>query len=174
MAYQQPPLQQRQQQPPETQERSETAEQRQTQPVSDFLTATDVEEQARRGKKSGFTLGEAKVTAGRAGERNISIECVDVWVGNKKPVRFTVRTAAGNGLEVVMQQASYNKTLSGTGTVTTPITPIAPIGTKGKLIIRDTATGEILERPWTWHSLGGGDGLGLWEAIKRLVWKPSS
>jgi hypothetical protein len=173
MAYQQPPLQQ-QQQHPETQKQSETVEQRQTQPVSDFRAATDVEEQASRGKKSGFKLGEAKITAGRAGERNISIECVDVWVGNNKPVRFTVRTAAGNGLEVVMQQASYNKALSGTGTVTTPITPIAPIGTKGKLTIRDTATGEILERPWIWHDLGGGDGMGLWEAIKRLIWKPSS
>jgi len=73
-----------------------------------------------------------------------------------------------------MQQAAYSKTLSGTGVVHTPITPIAPIGTKGKLIIRDVATGETLERPWTWVSLGGGGGLGLWEAIKRLFWKPSS
>lgn len=123
------------------------------------------------GQKPGLNLEESKATAGRAGERNLGIEWIDVWVGNNRSARFNLKTSANNGLEVLVEQAAYKKTYQGTGTVHTQVLPVAPIGTKGRLTARDTTTGETLEQPWTWVSLGGWGGSGLWEIIKRLIWK---
>ena len=183
MASQPPPFEQQHRQreqpqdapPREAPPQSQPIETQQSQPSSEAADARLIEEQTAKNKKIGFRLEPAKLTAGRTGERNIQIQWIDVWVGNAKPSRFVVKTAPANGLEVVMQQRSYNRSFTGTGTVSTPITPVAPIGTKGKLTVRDTTTGEVTEQPWTWHSMGGGGGggLGLWEIIKRLFVKPS-
>lgn len=125
--------------------------------------------------KSGFKPGEATGTAGKAGERNISIQWIDVWVGGSKSSRFAVKTAPDNGLEVVCEQASYKKAYAGTGLVNTQTTPVAPVGTRGKVTARDTATGETREQPWIWYNMGGwSGGPGLWETLKRLVWKPKT
>jgi hypothetical protein len=120
-------------------------------------------------KKSGFVLGEEKRAAGKAGERNIQFQWIDQWVGNGRSARFNVATAAGNPLEVTIQQQSYSRSYGGVGTVSTGLIPVAPIGTKGKVVCQDTATGEVFEKPWTWHLIGSGGG--LLEMIKRLFWK---
>jgi hypothetical protein len=120
-------------------------------------------------KKSGFKLGEEKRALGKAGEQNIKFQWIDEMVGNACSARFNVSTAPGNALEVVIQQLSYNRPYTGTGSVTTNTIPVAPIGTKGKVICTDQTTGEVFEKPWTWHLIGGG--VGLWQMIKNLFWK---
>lgn len=114
--------------------------------------------------KSDMAIEEAQVTAGKEGARNISVQWIDVHLPHAKPCRFVVTTAAGNALEVVMEQKSYNKSYHGTSSVATGITPVAPHGTRGKLTVKDLATGETLEQPWMWRSGAGG----LWELLKRL------
>ena len=99
----------------------------------------------------------------------------DVFVGGElpeghRPAGFKVATLPGNGLEVVMEQRSYRRTYSGAGWLKTGLTPVAPLGTTGRLVVTDTTTGETREQPWTWHRIGGG-GLGLWAMIKRLILK---
>lgn len=112
-------------------------------------------------------LEEARVTAGKDGASNIRVEKIPVPLPNAIPCRFAVTTAAGNTLEVSMEQKSYHKSYQGTSSVQTDITPVAPIGTRGKLIVRDLTTGETVEQPWMWHVVAG-RGSGLWELIKRL------
>ena len=93
-------------------------------------------------------------------------------VGIHISARFNVKTLAGNGLEVTLEQSQYKKTFAGQGTVATTVIPVAPIGTTGKLIVRDVTTGEIAEQPWKWRLIGkwsGGKGMGLWALIKRLL-----
>ena len=118
-------------------------------------------------RQSDMGLEESQVTAGKDGACNIRIQWIQVPLPNAVPCRFAVTTAAGNVLEVFMEQQSYRKSYQGTSTLQTDITPVAPLGTKGKLIVRDLTTGETVEQPWTWRALAGG-GSGLWELIKRL------
>ncbi len=121
-------------------------------------------------KAPGLQMEAAIVTAGRAGENNITIEKFWIEVEGNLPAGFTVSTLDGHGLEVVLEQRSYRKNYSGAGTLKTGLTPVAPIGTKGKILATDTTTGETLEQPWTWQSRGG-MAAGLWTIIKRLFWK---
>jgi hypothetical protein len=116
-------------------------------------------------------LEKAKVTAGRSGERNITFEWFWVQVGNNFPCGFKVKTVAGNELEVTLEQLSYKRIQGGKGAVTTQVVPVAPIGTRGKMIARDVTTGEVVEQPWLWYRLGFFGG--LWDAIKKLFFKPS-
>jgi hypothetical protein len=117
-------------------------------------------------------LDAAIVTAGRTGERNIAIEKFWVDVEGNLPAGFAVTTRTGNGLEVTLEQGAYRKVYAGVGALQTGLTPVAPTGTTGRLIVLDTTTGETFEQPWTWHSLGGArSGAGLWRLLKRLLWK---
>ena len=120
-----------------------------------------------RQRQSDMGLEEAQVTAGKDGASSIRVEKIPVRLPNAIPCRFTVTTVAGNALEVSMEQKSYRKSYQGTSSLQTDITPVAPIGTKGKLIVRDLTTGETLEQPWTWRA-GAGGWSGLWELVKRL------
>jgi hypothetical protein len=131
----------------------------------------DLSKDADTDKQSGVELAKAVGTQGRAGEKNISIAWVDVRLPGGLSANFVVRTAPGNSLEVLVEQRSYKKTYTGSGAITTQVLPIAPIGTSGKLIARDTTTGESLEQPWQWVHLGGADLPGLWEKIKKFFWK---
>jgi hypothetical protein len=126
---------------------------------------------AREDSKSqmGFQIGEDQRAEGKAGEHNLTLQIADVWVGGARSCRCTVQTADGNGLEVTVTQATYRRIYNGTGTVETSVLPVAPIGTKGKLIAHDTTTGEVLEQPYTWINIGGG--FSLWAIIKRLLSK---
>jgi len=140
--------------------------------ISDIVSEHDVTEQVRGDESPGIKVGELTAIAGRMGERNLTIQWIDVWVGNHKPCRFVVHTRAEHGLEVRVEQAAYQKMYAGTGTVSTLVIPVVPIGTKGKLTARDTMTGETIEQPWVWFSLGGlGFFSRLWAAIKRSLWK---
>ena len=120
-----------------------------------------------RQRQSDMGLEEAQVTAGKDGASSIRVEKIPVPLPNAIPCRFAVTTATGNTLEVSMEQKSYRKSYQGTSSVQTDITPVAPIGTKGKLIVRDLTTGETVEQPWMWRA-GAGGWPGLWELIKRL------
>jgi hypothetical protein len=113
----------------------------------------------------------AVVTAGKAGEKNITVNWHDIWIGNSKPCYFEVTTLPGHGLEVTVEQLAYKKTYTGTGSLTTQPVPVAPIGTKITVVSRDTTTGEVVEQQGVWYDMSGrGGGLSLWALIKKLLW----
>ena len=123
-------------------------------------------------KAPGFKAEPQKVSLGKAATRTLGIEWIPAPIpwpqgGTAQSVRFRVTTSAGAVIEARLEQLAYDRTESGQGTIMTSIVPAAPIGTRGKLVARDPATGETVEQPWIWVSLGGG---GLWALIKRLIW----
>jgi hypothetical protein len=116
---------------------------------------------------------EATVTAGRAGEKNITVQWLDIWVDGNKPCYFHVTTQSGHGLEVTVEQLAYKKTYTGTGALTTQPVPVVPIGTTFTIVSRDTTTGEVVEQKGIWYDMSGrgGGGTSLWALIKKLIWK---
>jgi hypothetical protein len=130
-------------------------------------TTTQVLDSAKQ-KKSDMKLEEAKVTEGKEGARNLRVQWVDVHLPNARSCRFAITTAAGNAVEAVMEQKSYRQSYQGTSSFQTGIVPVAPHGTRGKLTLRDLATGETLEQPWIWQSGAGGLLAALWGLVKRL------
>lgn len=117
-------------------------------------------------------VGELTVVAGAGGARNITIDWIAVPVGNDLPCRFNVKTLAGHGLEVVVEQLAYKRDYVGTGAVSTQVIPVAPTGTMGNIVVRDTTTGERAETPWKWRRLGSSSPFSrALHAIKRLIWK---
>jgi hypothetical protein len=172
MASQPPPSRSRQQEqsnqqtgsapPPQQSQSGQTAQ-------TEVTTTTGVKPSS--GKTPGPKLEEAVVAAGRAGEFNIGIEMFPISMSYGESAYFIVKTAPGNAFEATLQQLEYKKSCDGVGTVKTSIIPLAPIGTKGKIVVRDTTTGESREQPWTWHIIGGGGGMGLWAMIKSLFVK---
>lgn len=131
-------------------------------------TATALEDAASAQKRqSDMAIEEATVKEGKNGARNIRVEWIRVPLPHADPCKFAVTTAAGNGLEVSMEQMSYRKSYQGTSSLQTDITPVAPNGTKGKLTVHDLTTGETLEQPWMWRPRAGGLS-GLWALLKRL------
>jgi hypothetical protein len=135
--------------------------------VSEPTTFTLDDTQTNAKQKPAVKMEEQKVTAGRNGERNIRIEWINVPVGIHISARFNITTQPGNELEVTMLQLEYRKVFNGQGTVSTTMVPVAPIGTPGKMIVRDVTSGEIVEQPWKWRSLGRN--LSLWGWIKELL-----
>jgi hypothetical protein len=117
----------------------------------------------------GLQLDAAIVTVAVAAP-SVTVEKFWVEVDGHLPCGFDVATRPGHGLEVVVEQLAYRKTYTGTGSLKTAVVPVVPIGTKGRMIARDTTTGETVEQPWTWKLRYGGGG-GLWQLIKRLIWK---
>ena len=134
-------------------------------------------DKARKAKGKGeetpsIKIAETVATAGKAGEKNITIQWIDIWIGNFKPCYFEVATLPGHGLEFTIEQLAYKKTYTGTGSLTTQPLPNAPVGTKNTLIARDTTTGEVLEQHGVWYDMSGrGGGMSLWALIKKLLWK---
>jgi hypothetical protein len=127
--------------------------------------------QAPQKNKPTLKMGELKCTAGRAGERSITLEKFWVQVGNAFPCGFKVGTLPENELEVTMEQLAYRKVYSGRGGLTTQVIPVVPVGTPGRVIARDITTGEVVEQPWKWHYIGPFSR--FWESIKNLLFKPS-
>jgi hypothetical protein len=126
-------------------------------------------------KAASIKAGTAVATKGRASESNLAIKWIDVWIGNSKPCRFDVTTAQGNTLEVIVEQLAYRKVYTGTTSVSTQPVPMAAPGTPLKVIARDTTTGEMLEQPGHWYSMGaGGFFARLWQTIKTLFWNPKN
>jgi hypothetical protein len=111
---------------------------------------------------------DAPVVTVATAEPSVTIEKFWVDVDGNLPSGFDVRTRDGHGLEVVMEQKAYRKVFTGAGSLRTGLTPLAPIGTPGRIIARDVATGETIEQAWTWQVIGGSGG--LWQTIKRLLW----
>lgn len=122
-------------------------------------------------QKTSFKADEEKRTAGKAGERNLTLQWIPTPLGNADSARFNAQTSQGNGLEVTIEQTAYNRTYTGTGTVTTGVVPVAPIGTRGRVTVTDTTSGETLVQTFTWRDVGQGSGGGLWQMIKNLFWK---
>lgn len=160
------PLQEQRRARPQERSREELRRESAAQPGSADRTSFQ-EAAAAQQRQSDMGLEEAQVTAGKDGACNIRIQWIQVPLPNAIPCRFAVTTAAGNALEVFMEQKSYRKSYQGASSVQTGITPVAPVGTKGKLTVRDLTTGEAVEQPWTWRA-GAGGSSGLWELIKRL------
>jgi hypothetical protein len=165
-----PPGQQQSRSREQTQDRAR--EQTQERPADRAPPAREIPQPAAEtGKKQDSALKPEKAVAvaGHAGERHISIEWVPVQISGHVPVYFIVTTAAGNPLEVQVEQLVYHKSYAGTEKVQTNVIPIAPIGTKVKVSVRDTATGETLEQIGTWRLIGGGSLFGwLFSMLKRL------
>ena len=124
-------------------------------------------------KRTAFKMGQATITAGKAGEQNLRYKWIDVPFPTYDSARFDVTSAAPNALEVELLQELYKKKYTGTGAVATAPVPHAPNGTKGKMTARDTVTGEAIEVPWAWRDKGGVN-FSLWQMIKRLIWKGES
>jgi hypothetical protein len=121
-----------------------------------------------------FKAEPEKVSLGKAATRTLGIEWIPTPIpwpegGTAGSVRFKITSSGGASMEAQLQQLSYNRTESGQGSIMTSVVPAAPIGTRGKLVARDPATGETVEQPWVWVRLGGG-GWSLWDMIKRLIW----
>jgi hypothetical protein len=152
------------------QERRQEESRRESAPASQPRTADPAslhEASSTQKGQSSIGVEAAQITAGKDGAQNIRVKWIDVPLRNATPVRFAVTTAAGNTLEVSMEQQSYRKSYQGTSSLQTDITPVAPHGTKGRLTVHDLTTGETLEQPWKWRWSGGGLS-GLWELLKRL------
>jgi hypothetical protein len=94
---------------------------------------------------------------------------VPVPVGHAVPVYFNLGTRPENELEVILEQLSYRRVHNGKGKVTTQLIPIEPIGTKGRIVVRDLTTGEIVELPWMWRRAG----FFIWTFLKGLFLKSS-
>lgn len=149
-----------------SQERSKEASRSESASQPRTAGQTFQEQVSAKQRQSDMGLEEAQVTAGKNGALNIRVEQIPVPLPNAIPCRFVVTTAAGNGLEVFMEQRSYRKSYQGASSLQTEVTPVAPVGTTGKLVARDLTTGETFERPWTWRTIAGRRG--LWALIKRL------
>jgi hypothetical protein len=164
----QPPAQDQRAPQQATSRPAEQNKQQTTQHASGTASTTAVDQATRADAKQrpAMQKAEQKVTAGRAGERNITVEWIPVPIDNSVSARFNCKTLPGNTLEVTIEQLFYKTAYSGQGAVATTFVPVAPIGTKCKLTVRDVTTGEILEQIGTWRPLGSG---GLWAFIKRLV-----
>lgn len=167
--------------PQQSQQRSKSREQSQTQPPP---PASRVQQPTRRAERAEvqedtaehqdvLEAGETVVKAGRNGERNIRLDMTAVWILPNRSAWFTVTTAAGNGLEVTIEQLSYRKRFEGTTSLKTDVLPIAPIGTPGRILIEDTTTGETYEMKWTWVRLGGGGSFwgAIWKFLKKMFVK---
>jgi len=134
--------------------------------------AVQVTQQAQENKRATFKAGQATITAGKAGELSLAYRWIDLSFPGYDSARFDVTSTAQTPIEVEIVQDLYNKKYAGTGAVATGPVPQAPTGTKGKMIARDTATGETIEVPWTWYDKGGANSrLSLWQMIKQLIWK---
>jgi len=134
-------------------------------------SAPQTVEQAKSRQKPGLKPEPETRTKGRAGETDLGIEWVDQRVGNSRSCYFNISTVAHNEIRATIKQRSYKRDYAATGSLKTQVTPVAPIGTKGLLVVTDVTTGEQLERPWTWVQIGWG-GLGwlsrLWHGVKGL------
>lgn len=130
-------------------------------------TTTQVLDGAKQ-KKSDMKREEAKVTEGKDGARNLRVQWIDVHLPNAQSCRFAITTTANNSIEAVMEQKAYRRAYQGTSSLQTDIVPVAPVGTKGKLTVRDLTTGETFEQPWTWHIVGSEAALWFWQLIKRF------
>ena len=159
--------QQRQRQQEKQRQREDSRQGSASQQRTTDQTTTQVLAGAKQ-KKSDMKLEAAKVTEGKDGARNLRVQWIYVDLPNARSCRFAITTAAGNSVEAVMEQKTYRRTHQGTSSLQTEIVPLAPMGTTGKLTVRDLASGETLEQPWIWPFIGGDAGAWLWQLIKRL------
>lgn len=159
--------QQRQRQQEKQRQREDSRQGSASQPRTADQTTTQVLDGAKQ-KKSDMKLEQAKVTEGKEGARNLRVQWIDVHLPNAQSCRFAITTTEGNAIEAVIEQKSYRRCYQGTSSLQTDIVSVAPIGTKGKLTVRDLTTGETFEQPWTWHVVGSDAALWLWQLLKRL------
>jgi hypothetical protein len=134
--------------------------------------AIDLVQRTQENARPAFKAGQATITAGKAGELSLAFKWIDVPFPDYDSARFDVSSTAPNAIEVSIEQDIYKKKYTGSGAVSTSPIPRAPTGTRGRMIARDTATGETVEVPWVWYDKRGAvRSLSLWQQIKRLIWK---
>ena len=154
---QQRPPQQQQKAPPQQQKAPPPAQQRERtreRPAND-RPAQRPEIKAEEEVQSGVKTEEQIVVAGAGGAKNHATQWVDVWLPGGKPMYIIVTTLPGNDLDVMIEQRGWKKTYSAKGRVQTDVVPLAPIGTQGQLIAKDTTTGEELTVKFYWGPLKG-------------------
>ncbi|HTO58024.1 MAG TPA: hypothetical protein VMJ74_09515 [Pseudomonadales bacterium] len=148
-----PPQQQKA--PPPSQQRERTQERTRERPAPNQRPAQRPEIKAEEEVQSGVKTEEQIVVAGAGGAKNLATQWVDVWLPGGKPMYIIVTTLPGNDLDVMIEQRSWKKTYSAKGRVQTDVVPLAPIGTQGQLIAKDTTTGEELTVKFHWGPLKG-------------------
>jgi hypothetical protein len=131
---------------PRGRDRSETKQTPQT------LRETKTGEDSQPG---GVVTEEAVVVEGAGGAKNLTTQWVDVWLPGGKPMYIIVNTLPSNDLAVSIEQRSWKKSYAAKGRIQTDVTPIAPIGTQGKLVAKDTTTGEELTINFSWGPIAG-------------------
>lgn len=160
----QPPLPPQQQQRPPAQDRAAPPQDRAKGESQSRKTPTsrardqsiaEPEQEVRTDATPGLESVEVTVVAGKTGEKNLAHQWVDVWLPGGKPMYIIVTTRPEHELQVMIEQRSWKKNYTARGRVQTDVTPIAPVGTTGKLIAKDLATGEELTVSFVWHWLVG-------------------
>lgn len=166
MSQRPPPTQHR---PPQTREQSRSDAQTAPPPSASRQAQRPAEQLAPEidsATQQDLQIEQETATAGRDGERNITINWTFQWCPGYRTAWFDIATAEGHGIEAEIQQLSYRKKMSGTTHLKTELLPRAPVGTKGQLVVKDTTTGETAVWRWVWVSLGGA---GFWAALWKLI-----
>jgi len=176
-----PPQQQRpppaqQQRPPQQQQqqkaRDQTREREQTKARDRDDSAgkfRDAEVSAEAAQDKGIAVENETRVEGTNGASNLATQWVDVWLPDGKPMYIIVTTLPDHDLSVSIEQKSWRKNYAAKGRVQTDVVPIAPIGTTGKLVAKDTTTGEELTVNFHWGPMGGGSS--LFGLIVKLIKK---
>lgn len=163
-----PPDQQRKQ--PQDQQKSRAKDRPDTKQRAEEFRESATEEESR----AGIVTEQAVVVAGAGNAKNLTTQWVDVWLPGGKPMYIIVNTLPGNDLAVHIEQRGWKKDYVGKGSVKTDVTPIAPIGTQGHLLAKDTTTGEELRVNFSWGPISGPSLLArLIKLVKGLFTKPA-
>jgi hypothetical protein len=141
--------------PPSQQQRQRPQERTGERPAPSQRPVQRPEIKVEEDVQSGITADEQIAVAGADGAKNLNYQWVDVWLPDGKPMYIVVNTLGSNDLNVMIEQRSWKKTYSAKGRVQTDVVPIAPIGTQGQLIAKDTTTGEELTVKFHWGPLQG-------------------
>ena len=96
-----------------------------------------------------------------AGDGSIGVAWRPIQLGPAQSYGCTVTGASNGALAVTIEQGAYQKTSSGTGSVDIAAIPVAAIGTSGRLVASDRATGASVRFEWQWRSDTGAAPAGL-------------
>ena len=146
--------------------RGEQQQQKQAAPKLKPLPELGAAQETKKASKQETSVISDVSTKGKNGELNITVEKYWGQVGNDFPCGWIIGTAPGNQLQVTVRQLSYRKTYSSTAKLKTGLVPVAPIGTKGKVDVADTTTGERREIEFQWYCIGYFSS--FWRLIKKL------
>ena len=91
-------------------------------------------------------------------DQSIEFDWESAMIGTNRSLGCTVTSVDGHDLTVSLEQATYQRSLQGSGVVKIVAIPVGMSGTQGKLTARDTVTGAVATITWQWHARGAGAG----------------